>query len=154
MTTMMMDRGTMAGMGATGMTAPGMAPGMGMPAGMNMMMVPRCTMKMEKCTGGMKITCMCDDKMACSMLQNLCSMMANSKCSLCCMMNGAMVCCCNLTMGMCMCEMTADGVCVTCMSGDKACCDMIQACCECMTHMMKSGCTCCLMMNDMPVCCC
>ena len=28
---------------------------------MNMMMVPRCTMKIEKCTGGMKITCTCDD---------------------------------------------------------------------------------------------
>ena len=26
-------------------------------------MVPRCTIKMEKCPGGMKITCTCDDKM-------------------------------------------------------------------------------------------
>ena len=50
------------------------------------------------------------------------------------MMNGTMVCCCNLTMGMCKCEMTKDGVCITCMSGDKACCDMIQACCDCMTR--------------------
>jgi hypothetical protein len=99
---------------------------------------------MEKCTGGMKITCVCDDKMACSMLQNLCSMMANSKCSLCCMMNGAMVCCCNLTMGLCICEMTAAGVCVTCMSGDEACCDMIQACCDCMGAMIKNGRTCCM----------
>ena len=118
------------------------------------MMIPRCTMKMEKCAGGMKITCSCADKTACGMLQNLCTMMANSKCSLCCMMNGAMICCCNLTMGMCMCEMTADGVCISCMSGDKACCDMIQACCDCMCTMMKAGCGCCLMMNDMPVCCC
>jgi hypothetical protein len=31
---------------------------------------------------------------------------------------------------------------------------MIQACCECMNTMMTAGCTCCLMMNDMPVCCC
>jgi hypothetical protein len=149
MTTATMKPSTtmMSGMGM-GTTMPTMTPAM------TGMMIPRCKMKLEKCTGGMKITCVCDDKMACSMLQNLCSMMANSKCSLCCMMNGAMVCCCNLTMGMCMCEMTADGVCVTCMSGDKACCDMIQACCECMTHMMKAGCTCCLMMNDMPVCCC
>jgi hypothetical protein len=149
MTTATMKPSTtmMSGMGM-GTTMPTMTPAM------TGMMIPRCKMKLEKCTGGMKITCVCDDKMACSMLQNLCSMMANSKCSLCCMMNGSMVCCCNLTMGMCMCEMTTDGVCVTCMSGDKACCDMIQACCECMTHMMKSGCTCCLMMNDMPVCCC
>jgi hypothetical protein len=31
---------------------------------------------------------------------------------------------------------------------------MIQACCDCMTAMMKDGCTCCLMMNDTPICCC
>jgi hypothetical protein len=30
---------------------------------------------------------------------------------------------------------------------------MIQACCECMSTMMQSGCTCCVMMNNMPVCC-
>ena len=75
----------------------------------NMLMVPRCTMKMEKCTGGMKITCMCDDPMACSMMQNLCMMLQGGMCSCCCMMNGMMVCCCNLTMGMCKCEMTKDG---------------------------------------------
>lgn len=140
------------------MTSGMMMPGMGgtMPVAspvMTGMMIPQCKMKMEKCTGGMKIVCSCDDKMACGMLQNLCSMMAGSKFSCCCMMNGSMVCCCNLTMGMCKCEMTKDGVCVTCMSGDKACCDMIQACCDCLNTMMAAGCTCCLMMNDMPVCC-
>jgi hypothetical protein len=31
---------------------------------------------------------------------------------------------------------------------------MIQACCDCVACMMQSGCTCCLMMNIMPVCCC
>jgi hypothetical protein len=31
---------------------------------------------------------------------------------------------------------------------------MIQSCCECMAGMMKAGCTCCLMMNGTPVCCC
>jgi hypothetical protein len=31
---------------------------------------------------------------------------------------------------------------------------MIQACCECMTAMMKAGCNCCLMMSGTPVCCC
>ena len=115
---------------------------------------PAAKMKLEKCTGGMKINCVCPDKMACSMLQNMCSMLAGSKCSCCCMMNGTMVCLCNLTMGMCKCEMTKDGVCITCMSGDKACCDMIQACCDCVNVMMKDGCTCCVMMNDTPICCC
>jgi hypothetical protein len=84
-----MNAGMMSGMGM-GAAMPTMNPAM------SGMMIPRCTMKLEKCTGGMKIHCSCDDKMACSMLQNLCTMLANSKCSCCCMMNGAMVCCCNL----------------------------------------------------------
>ena len=75
-----------AGMGMQAPTA--------MPA--SMMMVPRCTFKMEKCKGGMKITCTCDDKMSCSMLQNLCTMLAGGLCTCCVMMNGMMVCCCNM----------------------------------------------------------
>ena len=78
---------------------------------------------------------------------------AGGLCSCCCMMNGMMVCCCNLTMAMCKCEPTDDGVCLTCTSGDPSCCAMIEACCACMTSMMKAGCTCCLMINNMPVCC-
>jgi hypothetical protein len=148
--TMMMDRGMMQGMG---MGQPGMTPSAAMPATPNMMMVPRCTLKFEKCQGGMKLTCACDDKMACSMMQNLCGMLAGGMCSVCCMMNGMMVCCCNLTMGLCKCDMTADGCCMTCTSGDQKCCEMIQACCDCMSTMMKSGCTCCVMMNNTPVCC-
>src|SRR6516165_10907342 len=99
--TMMMDRAAMMTgmMGGTGMGTGGMTPGM--PAGMNMMMVPRCTMKFEKCQGGMKVMCTCTDKMACSMMQNLCSMLAGGMCSCCMMMNGMMACCCNMTMGMC-----------------------------------------------------
>jgi hypothetical protein len=31
---------------------------------------------------------------------------------------------------------------------------MIQSCCDCMSAMMKAGCTCCMMMNGTPVCCC
>jgi hypothetical protein len=152
--TMMMDR---TGMGMPGMGMPGMgsSPMGGTTAPMmpNMLMVPRCTMKMEKCTGGMKIVCSCDDPMACSMMQNLCMMLQGGMCSLCCMMNGMMVCCCNLTMGMCKCEMTKDGCCLTCTSGDAECCKMIQACCDCMATMMACGCTCCCCMNNTPICC-
>ena len=147
---MMMERSGMAGMGMPTMGGPAMGPSTMAP---NMMMVPRCTMKMEKCTGGMKITCSCDDKMAASMVQNLCSMLAGSMCTCCMVMNGMMVCCCNLTMGMCKCDMTKDGCTITCTSGDKACGEMIQACCECMATMMENGCMCCVMMNNMPVCC-
>lgn len=147
MNTMMMDRTTMP---MTGMGMPSMP---GMSAGMNMMMVPRCTMMMEKCEGGMKIVCKCDDKMAAGTLQSLCTMLAGTMCSCAMMMNGMMVCCCNMMMGMCKCEMTEDGCVMTCTSGDGDCCKMIQACCDCMTSMMDAGCCCCMMMNNMPVCC-
>ena len=153
--TMMMERP------ASGMA--GMMPGMGMGsspmagAGMmapNMVMVPRCTMKMEKVSGGMKVTCVCDDATAKAMMQNLCQMMAGGMCSMCCMMNGMMVCCCNMTMGVCKCEMTKDGCVMTCTSGDKTCEAMIQGCCDCVTACMKAGAMCCMMMGGTPVCCC
>jgi len=127
---------------------------MGGAASMNMMMIPRCMMKMEKCEGGMKMMMTCDDAMACGMLQNLCSMMGGSMMSACMMMNGMMMANFNMTMGMCKCEMMKNGVCMTWTSGDKACCDMIQECCDCMMAMMKCGCSCCMCMNNTPMCCC
>lgn len=147
-TAMMMDRTSM-GMPGT-MPMGGSMPGM-MPS---MVMVPRCTMKFEKMPNGMKMTCSCDDPTACTMMQNLCTMMAGGMCSMCCMMNGMMVCCCNMTMGACKVEMTKDGCSMMCTSGDKPCCDMIHACCDMMMNCMKAGCTCCLMMGGTPVCCC
>ena len=150
--TMMMERPTN-GMAAMGMGAAPMMPGAGAAMAPNMVMVPRCTMKMEKCTGGMKVTCKCDDPTACAMMQNLCTMMAGGMCSFCCTMNGMMVCTCNMTMGMCKCEMTKDGCSVTCTSGDKECAAMLAGCCDYLNTMMKCGCTCCMMMNQMPVCC-
>ncbi len=144
-----------------GMGLPGMSPQTmptptmpgGIPAHVNLMMVPRCTFKMEKTKEGMKIICTCDDPMATSMLQHLCSALTGTMCSCCMMMNGMMVCCCNLTMGITKCDMSKDGVTITCTSGDKACADMIQSCCECMSTMLKNGCTCCVLMNNTPVCC-
>ena len=138
----MMERSGMMGMVNMGMgegmmrMPTGMTAGGGAMAGMNMMMVPRCTMKMEKCTGGMKVTCTCDDPMTLAM-----------------MCNGMTAMSCNMTMGMCKCEMTKTGCTITCTSGDKMCCQMIQACCDCMMAMMDAGCACCMMMNNMPVCC-
>ena len=86
-------------------------------------------------------------------LEDGCCILAGGMCSCSMMMNGMMVCSCNLMMGMCKCEPTEMGVTMTCTSGDKACAAMIQACCECMSAMMKAGCTCCVKMNNMPVCC-
>ena len=154
MTTMMMDRTAMGmhGMGVPGMGTTPMGAPTGTPTGY--MMVPRCdVMKFEKCQGGMKITCACDDKMACSMMQNLCTMLQGGMCSCCVMLNGMTVCTCNLTMGMCKCEMTEAGVTLTCTSGDSKCGEMIQACCDCLSCMMNAGCTCCVMMNSTPVAC-
>jgi hypothetical protein len=150
MTGMMMERMGMGmptqGVGPAGMTTPGAMPS-------SWVMVPRCTFTFEKCQGGMKIACSCDDPTAKSMVQTLCASLQGGMCSCCCMMNGVMVCCCNLTMGMCKCDMTKDGCSVTCTSGDQKCCEMIQSCCDCMSTMQKAGCTCCLMMNGTPVCC-
>jgi hypothetical protein len=157
-TAKMMERSgvAMPGMPMPGMPMPGAAGMIGSqaPTAPGMMMVPRCTMTFSKCQGGMKVTCACEDKVSAAMLQNLCTMMAGGMLSCCCMMNGMMVCCYNMTMARCQCEPTEDGVCVTCTSGDPACAAMIEACCASMTAMMKAGCTCCLMMNNMPICCC
>ena len=111
MSSVMMERTGMgmAGMGAQGQTMTGPA----MPATQSWVMVPRCTFKFEKCTGGMKITCTCDDPASCTMMQNLCSMMQGGMCGCCVMMNGMPVCCCSLAMGMCKCDMTEKGCTVT-----------------------------------------
>jgi hypothetical protein len=152
---MMMERTSM---GVPGMGYPGMGtPTTGMPTGTpmstNWMMVPRCTYRLEKCSGGFKMYCQCDDKMAASMVQNLCTMLAGGMCSCYAMFNGMTVYYCNLTMGLCKCESVEDGVCVTCTSGDPHCCEMIQACCDCLSSMLNAGCTCCFLMNSTPVCC-
>src|SRR5436190_2920125 len=108
MASKMMDRPAMMDMGMSTMGMPNTmtTPAPMMPTQANWLMVPHCTFKMERVAGGMKITCASDDKMACSMMQNLCKMLVGGMCSCCMYMNGVMVCCCNLTMGMCKCEMT------------------------------------------------
>lgn len=153
--TMMMER---TGLGMPGMPMPGMgASPMGTPTmappTSGYLMVPRCIIKFEKCQGGMKIICSCDDQMACSMMQNLCSMLQGGIYSCCTMMNGMMVCSCNFTLGMCRCEMNDKGICITYTSGDSKCSEMIQACCDCLSCMIHNGCTCCIMMNNTPVAC-
>src|ERR1700722_4578312 len=111
---MMPGMNGMMGMPMAGSTMPGMGSGM-MPG---MMMAPRCTMKMEKCPGGMKIMCMCDDKTSAEMMKNLCMMTQGGMMSCCMMMNGMMCCCCNLgMMGMCKMEMMEMGCMMTCTSG-------------------------------------
>jgi hypothetical protein len=151
----MMER---TGVGVPGMSVPGVgtptvgAP-TGVPGGVNYLVVPRGTVRFEKCTGGFKIYCTCDDKTACSMVQNLCTMLAGGMCSCCVTYNGLTCCCCNFTMGMCKCEMTDAGVCFTCTSGDTPCCQMLQSCCDCVCAMVEAGCCCCVCLSGTPVCC-
>ncbi len=147
---MMMER--------TSSTLPGYGtPALGSPAGVpsagNWMMVPRCTFKVERCTNGFQVACNCDDQLGCSMLQNLCTMLTGGMCSCCVMYNGMTVCQYNFTMGQCRCEKTNKGVRMTCTSGDPACCAMLQACCDSLSCLLQNGCTCCLLMNNTPVCC-
>jgi hypothetical protein len=144
---MMMERPMMMG---SGTSMPTQQPGM---TTTNMVMVPRCDMKFEKCDGGMRVVCRCADEVACATLQNMCRMMAGGMLSCCCMMNGMTVCQCNLFCGMCQCEYTKDGCTFTCTSGDKSCCAVLQSCCQMMQTCQSNGCCCCIMMNGTPVCC-
>ena len=140
-------------MGYPGMGTPQAASPTSYPVGTNWLMVPKCFFKVEKCTGGFKVWCHCDDKLACSMVQNLCSMMAGGFCSCCVQWNGMTVAQYNWTCGFCKWEMTDSGVCFTCTSGDQHCCEMLQSCCECLSCMFESGCTCTFFCNQTPVCC-
>lgn len=119
----------------------------------NWCVVPRCEIKVEKCQGGMKIQCKCDDDVACATLQNLCKMLVGGMCSCCCTVNGMTMLQCNLVCGTCKCEYTKDGCCITCTSGDQACAAMLQSCCEAIATCLKSGCSCYVCFNNTPVCC-
>ena len=93
--------------------------------------------RIRKDADGCKIHCRCDDEVARGTLQNLCRMLSDGLCSCCCTWNGISCCQCNFTLGICKCEYTKDGCCITCTSGDKACCAMIQACCDCLQHLLR-----------------
>jgi hypothetical protein len=151
--TMMVDRTGMGVQGVAGVPTPGVGVPTVSPTGPNWMMVPRCTFKFEKCSGGMKVTCVCDDPMARSMMHQLCTALMGGMCSCYCTLNGMTVCSYNFTMGMTKCEVTDSGCCFTCTSGDQKCCEMIQCCCDCLSCLCNAGCTCCFLMNNTPVCC-
>jgi len=143
---------TMPGVSPAGVTTPHFSAAPTVPAMPNYLMVPRCTFKFEKVKEGMKVTCTCDDKLACSMVQNLSSMVSGGLTSCWLMFNGMVVCSFNFTMGMCRWEPFDKGVTFTCTTGDKQCCEMIQSFSECASGMVKSGCTCCWLVGGTPVC--
>lgn len=153
MTSALLERGSIgASLPATGSWQPGGVPA-GSPAAASWCVLPRCEIRFEKCAGGCKIYCSCDDETARATLQNLCRMLSDGMCSCSCACNGITVCQCNFTLGLCKCEFTKDGVCISCTSGDKKCCEMIQQCCDCLQCCCEAGCTCYVCYNNTPVCC-
>lgn len=122
------------------------------PAG-NWCVVPRCKVEFEKCTGGFKIHCRCEDELSCATLQNLCRMLCDGCCSCSCTQNGIQGCQCTFANCHCKCEYTSDGCCISCTSGDKQCCNTLQACCDCCAKCCDSGCCCYVCFNGTPVCC-
>ena len=146
-TGLLMDRSVLGApsQAASPLAAPAASPGW--------CVVPRCRIHFEKCDGGCKIYCHCDDATATATVQNLCKMLAGGLCSCCCTWNGMAVCTVNLCCGNCTCEATKDGCCITCTSGDDKCCEMLQACCDTLAACCESGCCCYVCFNNTPCCC-
>lgn len=125
-------------------------------AGMETMNLPRCEMRLERCEGGCKIYCSCDDANDRRALQAVCEKLAGKMCCMTCSLNGEALCHCCLTCcdRTCECTRTADGVCIACTSNDGNCCDLIQAMCDCIRRCQECGCECTLCCDETPVCCC
>src|SRR5437868_10893040 len=87
--------------------------------------VPCCTMKVEKCNGGVKFICTCSNEQHAATLQESCKVLSGGKISFCCTSNGKVVCQCDLCMCECECTAVKNGVCFTCCSSDKNCCNLI-----------------------------
>ena len=122
----------------------------------DMMNLPRCEMRVERCDGGCKIYCSCDDAEDRRALQAAGEKMAGKLCSVSCSLHGEPIChctfnCCDCT---CECTRTAEGMCLTCVSCDPACCEMVQAICDCIARCQECGCDCMLHCGETPICVC
>src|SRR3989304_3659846 len=90
MSSALLERGASAAAPFAG-SIPGWQPGSipaGSPASANWCVLPRCSVEFEKCAGGCKIHCRCEDEVARGTLQNLCRMLADGLCSCCCAWDG------------------------------------------------------------------
>jgi hypothetical protein len=124
------------------------------PKGATKCAIPQCQIRIEECSEGCKIYCICEDGAACEMLQKLCRSMACECCKLQCMRDGVMCCECCFDCCECSCEMMANGVCLCCKTTDAQCREMIQAMCRCLCCCCECGCECTVCINYTPVCCC
>jgi len=143
-TSMLLDRTQFAGLKFGTVASPSVSPA----PSSNWCVLPRCEIRFEKCSGGIKIHCDCEDEVACGALQNLCRMMCDGLCTCTCTCNGMPICQVNLTMGICSCEYTTQGVCIRCLSGDERCCAMLQACCDALQNCCQAGCYCFVSFNN------
>ncbi|HKI38622.1 MAG TPA: hypothetical protein VKA46_42635 [Gemmataceae bacterium] len=154
MTSTMMVERTATGLPGVGYPGTGGMPyGTPTAQGASYLMVPRCTLRFEKCQGGLKVHCTSEDRTACGVVQNLCAALAGGLVSCCAQFNGLTVYTCNFVTGLCRCETTEDGVCLSCTSGDAKCGEILQAFCDCLSCLIEAGCTCSVLINNTPVCC-
>src|SRR5262245_16876177 len=95
--------------------------------------VKQCTLRFEKCKGGFKICCCCNEQGECPEFQDLCRTLCDDNATCVCTRDGIQICSFNLCAAGCECDckFTDDGCCITCTSCDPLCCEMLQACCDC-----------------------
>jgi hypothetical protein len=134
-------------------TLPGMAPPQsGMSAAKPAtLMVPRCTFEVEKCKGGMKVTCSCDDKVAFGMLATLCLMLQGGTAGFYGLLNG-MTLYYFQVLGSGKYEQGDGWVCFTFTSTEPGGIRMLQDTCDHLLSLLRSGLTCWLTMNNTAVC--
>jgi hypothetical protein len=109
-----------------------------------------CEFSFEKCKGGFRITCGCDDSLECADMQGLCAAICERNCSICCVRDGIEICNFNLSCCQCLCDNTKDGCCISCCNNK--CCDMLQAICDCLQCCCENSCCCYVCFGDK--CCC
>ena len=118
----------------------------------NMCDAVQCTLRFEKCKGGFRIHCCCDDQTECPEFQTLCQALCDGNMLCCCMHNGNPIGSINLCCGECECDCASDGCCVTCTGCDKNRCKILRACCDFLEICCKNGGCCNICFSD--TCCC
>jgi hypothetical protein len=124
-----------------------------LPPHVNFLAITHCALKFDKCPGGMKLTCSCADKESCSQVQSLSRVPLTGVLGFGCMLHGMPLFSCNFSLAICKSDNIKNGVRLTCTSGDKDYCEMIRACSDCITSLLKLGGICYVMVGNTPVCC-
>ena len=114
-----------------------------------------CTLRFEKCIGGFKIHCCCNEQGQRCDFQNLCRSLCDGNANCYCTRDGLQFCKFDLCCAECDCDckVTKDGCCITCTSCDANCSELLQSCCDCLEACCKIGCCCNLCFGDKCCCC-